>query len=76
MTNTSFSIKTVRRAVRSTGIKAVTKQKWPFLFIQKEWEAIPASVCQNLILSMPRRVEDVLQTKRGHTRYYNVRILF
>ena len=31
MTNTSFSIKTVRRAVGSTGKKAVTKQKWPFL---------------------------------------------
>ena len=24
--------------------------------VQKKWEAIPASVCQNLILSMPRRV--------------------
>ena len=31
MTNTSFSIKTIRRAVRSTVIKAVIKQKWPFL---------------------------------------------
>ena len=24
--------------------------------VQKKWEAIPASVCQNLILSKPRRV--------------------
>ena len=31
MSNTSFSIKIVRRAVGSTGKKAVTKQKWPFL---------------------------------------------
>ena len=30
MTNTSFSIKKVRRAVRGTGKKAVTKQKWLF----------------------------------------------
>ena len=27
MTNTSFSVKTVRRALRGTGMKAVTKQK-------------------------------------------------
>ena len=31
MTNTSFSMKTVRRALRGTGIKAVTKQKQPFV---------------------------------------------
>jgi transposase len=31
MTNTSFSVKTVQRALRSTGMKAVTKQKQPFL---------------------------------------------
>ena len=24
--------------------------------VQKKWEAIPASVCHNLILSIPRRV--------------------
>ena len=31
MTNTSFSVKTVRRALRGTGMKAVTKRKQPFL---------------------------------------------
>ena len=31
MTNTSFSVKTVRRALRGTGMKAVTKRKRPFL---------------------------------------------
>ena len=29
--------------------------------VQEEWEAIPASVCQNLISSMPRGVQAVLQ---------------
>ena len=29
--------------------------------VQKEWNDIPASVCQNLIESMPRKVQAVLQ---------------
>ena len=37
--------------------------------IVETWEAIPASVCQNLIESMPRRIEAVLQAKGGHTKY-------
>ncbi|KAJ3551493.1 hypothetical protein NM688_g4672 [Phlebia brevispora] len=37
--------------------------------VQKEWEAIPKEVCQNLIASMPRRVEAVIKAKGGHTKY-------
>jgi len=37
--------------------------------IEKEWDAIPSSVCQNLIESMPRRVEAVLKAKGGYTKY-------
>ena len=37
--------------------------------VQKEWDAIPAGVCQNLIESMPRRVEAVLKAKGGYTKY-------
>ena len=37
--------------------------------IEKEWDKIPASVCQNLIESMPRRVQAVLKAKGGHTKY-------
>ena len=37
--------------------------------VQKEWNDIPASVCQNLIESMPRRVHAVLQAKGGYTKY-------
>jgi transposase len=37
--------------------------------VQKEWEAIPASVCQNLIESMPRRIQAVLKAKGGYTKY-------
>src|SRR5260370_38578458 len=33
--------------------------------IEKEWEAIPASECQKLIESMPRRVEQVIKAKGG-----------
>ena len=32
-------------------------------------DKIPASVCQDLIESMPRRVEAVLRAKVGHTKY-------
>ena len=37
--------------------------------IEKEWEAIDTSVCQDLIGSMPRRVEAVLKAKGGYTKY-------
>jgi transposase len=37
--------------------------------VQEEWNKIPAEVCQNLIESMPRRVEAVLKAKGGYTKY-------
>ena len=37
--------------------------------VQTEWEAIPASVCQNLIESMHSRVEAVLKANGGYTKY-------
>ena len=36
---------------------------------QEEWEKIEPSVCQNLIKSMPRRIEAVLKAKGGYTKY-------
>jgi hypothetical protein len=36
---------------------------------QVEWEKIPKEVCQNLIESMPRRVQAVLKAKGGFTKY-------
>ena len=36
---------------------------------QEEWEGIDASVCQNLIESMHRRIEAVLKAKGGYTKY-------
>ena len=35
----------------------------------KEWNAIPKEVVQNLIESMPRRVEAVIEAKGGYTKY-------
>ena len=37
--------------------------------VEAEWDNIPAEVCQNLIESMPRRIEAVLKAKGGHTKY-------
>ena len=37
--------------------------------VQDEWNKIPTSVCQNLIESMPRRIEAVLKAKGGYTKY-------
>jgi transposase len=37
--------------------------------VEKEWAKIPASVCQNLIESMPSRVKAVLKAKGGYTKY-------
>ena len=33
------------------------------------WEGIEPEVCQNLIESMPRRLEAVIKAKGGHTKY-------
>jgi hypothetical protein len=41
----------------------------PLQCCETEWEKIPKEVCQNLIESMPRRVEAVLRVKGGHTKY-------
>ena len=37
--------------------------------VQVEWDKIGADVCQNLIESMPRRVEEVIKAKWGYTKY-------
>ena len=37
--------------------------------VEAEWDKIHAAVCQNLIESMPRRVEAVLKAKGGHTKH-------
>jgi hypothetical protein len=35
----------------------------------KEWNGITPEVCQNLIESMPRRIQAVLKANGGHTKY-------
>ena len=37
--------------------------------VVEEWNNIPPETCQNLIESMPRRVEAVIKAKGGHTKY-------
>jgi stalled ribosome alternative rescue factor ArfA len=37
--------------------------------VEEEWNKIDAVVCQNLIESMPRRVEAVLKAKGSYTKY-------
>ena len=37
--------------------------------VEKEWEAIPQSVCRDLVESMPRRVAAVIEAKGGYTKY-------
>lgn len=37
--------------------------------VQKEWNGIAPEICQNLIESMPRRIQAVMQAKGGHTKY-------
>ena len=37
--------------------------------VEAEWEKIDPKVCQNLIESMPRRVEAVYKAKGGYTKY-------
>ena len=36
---------------------------------EQEWEAVPASVCRDLVESMPRRDAAVIAAKGGYTKY-------
>ena len=36
---------------------------------QVEWEKIPKEVCQNLIESVPRWVQAIIEAKGGYTKY-------
>ena len=37
--------------------------------MEKEWNEISPEVCQNLIESMPRRIQAAIKAKGGHTKY-------
>lgn len=37
--------------------------------VQEIWDRIPSKVCQDLIASMPRRMEAVIRAKGKHTKY-------
>ncbi|KIK78002.1 hypothetical protein PAXRUDRAFT_834765 [Paxillus rubicundulus Ve08.2h10] len=37
--------------------------------VEREWERIEAATCQELIQSMPRRVQEVLKSKGGYTHF-------
>ena len=37
--------------------------------VEKEWEAIPQSVCKDSVESMSRRVAAVIRAKGGYTKY-------
>ena len=37
--------------------------------VQVEWDKIEPEVCQNLIESVPRRMEAVIKAKGGYTKY-------
>ena len=36
--------------------------------VEREWEAIPSSVCRELVESMPRRVTAVISAKGGYAK--------
>jgi transposase len=37
--------------------------------VSEEWNKISPETCQNLIESMPRRIQAVIKAKGGHTKY-------
>ena len=37
--------------------------------VSEEWNEISPEICQNLIESMPRRIQAVIKAKGGHTKY-------
>lgn len=61
-----WSIVTRRIGRRETPPKSVA-ELWQV--VRDEWSKIEVSACQNLICSMPRRIEAVIKAKGGHTNY-------
>ena len=37
--------------------------------VVEEWNGIAPETCQNLISSMPRKIQAVIRAKGGHTKY-------
>ena len=37
--------------------------------VEVDWNEIAAETCQNLIESMPRRIQAVIRANGGHTKY-------
>jgi len=37
--------------------------------LEKLWEEVPIELLENLVLSMPHRIEACIQAKGGHTKY-------
>ena len=55
---------------RPNGYKKPAKGVWKLWErIEAEWGRIEIEECQKLIESMPRRLEVVIQAKKGHTKY-------
>jgi transposase len=69
--NQPLSSQTTRRYLKEAGMKAVVKKKKPELWerVEAEWNKIEPKVCQDLIESMPRRVQAVIEAKGGYTKY-------
>lgn len=58
----------LQRRIRRRAVMPETLQELR-LALQEEFEAIPQIYITNLINSMPRRLNDIIQARGGHTRY-------
>ena len=43
--------------------------------VSEEWNAISSEICQNLIESIPRKIQAVIKAKGGHTKHLDSKIL-
>lgn len=58
----------LQRAVDQRDVKPATLHDLAAALIE-EWEILPAERLQNLVNSMPRRLQAVINSRGGHTRY-------
>lgn len=58
----------IKRKITKDGIKACSLDH-VFTLVKKHWEAIDKKFIDNLVLSMPRRIKQVIKNKGGHTKY-------
>ena len=58
----------IKKKLRKRTVKPSSLDRL-FEFILEEWKAVPGQILENMVESMPRRIEQVVNQKGGSTKF-------